>query len=139
MKLNTPYDKEIGDVILDHIVEGKTLKWICEQEGMPSKAQFNRWRRENEEFDTQVLDALRQQAIYELDEAKHLMDTVFGENEKYLQPKTASAVVQAARYQADIRIRRAGLLDHQLSEKNRHEVSGKGGGPIKIEVMKFSE
>jgi hypothetical protein len=44
------YTPELADSLCDYLAEGKTLRWICEQSGMPSKGTVLRWARDNPAF-----------------------------------------------------------------------------------------
>lgn len=51
------------------------------------------------------------------------------------------AAVNKAKYQADIRLKRAGALCPQLNERYsyRHEIMGNNGQPLVVHVRKFSD
>lgn len=42
-KEQTRYSDDIFYSILDQVADGKSLKWVCSQRGMPDKASFYRW------------------------------------------------------------------------------------------------
>jgi len=48
----------LGDVICQKIAEGGKIMEICQQEGFPCYAVFSKWRRENEDFASQVRQAI---------------------------------------------------------------------------------
>ena len=44
------YSAELAEQILDHIIDGKTLKQIEELDGMPSRSVILKWRKQHEDF-----------------------------------------------------------------------------------------
>ncbi|MFM2422462.1 MAG: hypothetical protein RL291_992, partial [Pseudomonadota bacterium] len=40
--------EKLVPVILDRIARGETLRAICREDGMPSRDQFDQWRREDD-------------------------------------------------------------------------------------------
>lgn len=53
----TDYTPELAEAICDKISEGKSLRTICVDEGMPDKSQIFRWLRKNEDFRDQYARA----------------------------------------------------------------------------------
>lgn len=44
------YSVALADAICDYLADGKSLRWICAQEGMPAKGTVLRWARDNPSF-----------------------------------------------------------------------------------------
>jgi len=51
------YSPELADTICDYLADGKSLRWICDQEGMPNKGTVLRWARDNTNFRDQYARA----------------------------------------------------------------------------------
>jgi len=96
----TKYSKALADKICSELAEGKSLRTVCQQEGMPDKSTVFCWLRDIQEFQDQYALAKESsaEAMNEIlldlgDEAIELSQTV---NEK-----ASSAVVQAVKLKAD--------------------------------------
>jgi hypothetical protein len=57
-KPRVEYTPELAALVLDLLVDGKTLKEVEALPGMPSRTQVFRWRQEHEEFASSYRDAL---------------------------------------------------------------------------------
>ncbi|MBO3273214.1 hypothetical protein [Hymenobacter defluvii] len=44
------YSLALAETLCAYLVDGKTLRWICEQPGMPAKGTILRWARDNASF-----------------------------------------------------------------------------------------
>lgn len=44
------YSDEIATQVCESLAEGKSLRWICDQEGMPSRSSVLRWLRADANF-----------------------------------------------------------------------------------------
>lgn len=53
----TKYTKELADNICDQLSDGKSLRSVCREESMPSKATVFKWLREIKEFSDQYTKA----------------------------------------------------------------------------------
>jgi len=96
----TDYSQEIVSKICSEIAEGKSLRAVCEIEGMPDKSTVFVWLREHKEFQDQYArateertEALSEELMDLGDEAVELAQTV--------DAKASSAVVQAVKLKAD--------------------------------------
>lgn len=68
------YTKEMADEICSQIAEGKSLRELCEQEGMPSKSSIFKWLRTEEGFADNYTRAKEQQAEHFADELVAIAD-----------------------------------------------------------------
>ncbi|RSK23958.1 terminase small subunit-like protein [Hymenobacter metallilatus] len=53
----TTYTPELTAAVCEHLAEGRSLRWISEQEGMPNKATILRWVAAHPEFRDQYVRA----------------------------------------------------------------------------------
>ena len=108
--------------ILDQLAEGKSLSFICAQEGMPDRKTVQRWQNEDEAFNVAVTHA-REEGYH-----KRAEDAV-------LAAKTAEDATKG-RLAFDAERWYLGKLSNAFSEAKpqKHEHTGSGGGPISISV-----
>jgi hypothetical protein len=71
----TDYNQALADTICEAISEGRSLREICKEEDMPSKASIFRWLGLHKEFSDQYARAREEQAESLADEIVHLADT----------------------------------------------------------------
>jgi hypothetical protein len=71
----TDYNQALADTICEAISEGRSLREICREEDMPSKASIFRWLGLHKEFSDQYARAREEQAESLADEIVHLADT----------------------------------------------------------------
>lgn len=64
-----PFSQLVSDMILMHVIEGKSLKDISEMEGFPPRHIIYRWTREHPEFKDHLEIAKRDRASYFHDKA----------------------------------------------------------------------
>lgn len=75
------YTQEVGDLLCALIVEGLTIKKICEREDMPTIVTFFRWLRDNPEFDKMYARAKAEQAEIMVQDILEIADD--GSNDWY--------------------------------------------------------
>jgi hypothetical protein len=92
------FNQEVFDTICERIADGESLRRICQDEGMPSKACVMRWLAANPAAVDQYARAREMQADHEFDEIKDIVDAASPED------------VQVARLRADARRWRVGKL-----------------------------
>ena len=98
------YSKELSLEILGQLAEGKSLRKICEQKGMPAISTVLLWRLEHEEFSEQYTHARELQAFGILDELLDISDD--GSNDTYETEngtKVNSEVIQRSKLRIDTR------------------------------------
>lgn len=71
---NTDYTKETGDIICERIADGESLRKICLDDDMPSKASVFRWLYEQEAFRDQYARAREEQTETFADEMTDIAD-----------------------------------------------------------------
>lgn len=95
VKLSVPYSGVLLDLICEKVVEGLSLKKICEMPGMPSYATLSHWRRNIAEVDERLAQAREDRGEYLRDLA---MEAIEGMDEDNVASSTArhKAMVWAA-------------------------------------------
>lgn len=71
----TDYNQEVADAICERISDGESLRAICREESMPSKASVFRWLGIHKEFSDQYAKAKEEQAELFADEIVNIVDT----------------------------------------------------------------
>jgi hypothetical protein len=73
------YSQEIADRVLGRMVEGDSLRKICEMEGMPSRRSIFYWLKDNEEFRERYEIARLMQVEYWAHEIIEIADDTSGD------------------------------------------------------------
>lgn len=68
------YSLELADAILSEMADGKSLKAICQQPGMPSRMSVWRWLRDHEDFAARYDVAQRDRAQAFVDDLSAISD-----------------------------------------------------------------
>lgn len=89
----TDYTKDMADKICEKIANGRSLRSICAEDGMPPMKTIYRWLEANEEFRHQYARARDKQADYFAEEIIEIADSAEAE----------SAAVAKAKLQIDAR------------------------------------
>lgn len=89
----TDYTKDMADNICEKIANGRSLRSICAEDGMPPMKTIYRWLEANEEFRHQYARARDKQADYFAEEIIEIADSAEAE----------SAAVSKAKLQVDAR------------------------------------
>lgn len=87
------YSDEMAEKICEKIANGRSLRSICAEDGMPTKATVCKWLAENQEFSDQYARARENQADYFAEEIIEIADSAEAE----------SAAVAKAKLQIDAR------------------------------------
>ncbi len=89
----TDYTKDMADKICEKIANGRSLRSICAEDGVPPLKTIYRWLEANEEFRHQYARAREKQADYFVEEIIEIADSAVAE----------SAAVSKAKLQIDAR------------------------------------
>lgn len=89
----TDYTKDMADKICEKIANGRSLRSICAEDGVPPMKTIYRWLEANEEFRHQYARAREKQADYFVEEIIEIADSAVAE----------SAAVSKAKLQIDAR------------------------------------
>jgi hypothetical protein len=119
MSRQTLYTVELADAICERLVNGESLRQICQDEGMPNRSTVIRWMGADEAFATKCARARDEQADY--------MDDLILETANSCTPESAAADrVKISAYQW----RASKLKPKKYGDRTRTELTGAGGGPL---------
>ncbi|CDM57666.1 putative terminase small subunit protein [Rhizobium favelukesii] len=128
------YTEEMADIICERIANGESLKGICEDEAMPSKATVFKWLGENASFSDKYARARETQADAIFDEILSIADDGrndwmqknFGEESRWVENGEA---LRRSQLRIDARKWMAGKLRPkkygeklEIDQKTTHEV-----------------
>lgn len=127
------FSPEIADLICEEIANGRSLRAICADAAMPSKASVFRWLAQEEGFRDQYARAREAQADALADEILDIADD--GANDTYTdeegRERTNADVIARSRLRVDARKWIAAKLKPKVyGEKLAAELSGPNGGAI---------
>lgn len=136
------FTQDKADYICQELAEGRSLRKICEEDGMPSAGTVCRWLAENEQFQKQYARAREAQAdvlfeeILDISDESHTTTKVVGHGEDAEEVIVYDSVaVQRNRLRVDARKWMAGKLrPKKYGEKL--ELSGDAENPLRIETIK---
>jgi hypothetical protein len=115
------YTKDIFDIIYQDIANGMSLNKTLKQKGMPDKATFYKWLRENEDLSVQYARAKEDRADTYADEIVDIAD-------KEADPHKARVRIEARKWIS------CKLHPRNYVEKVALEHTGKNGGAIESSV-----
>jgi hypothetical protein len=128
----TYYKRE--DVIeetLARLAEGESLKSICSEAHMPSRALIYKWAAEDPRFSGIFARAQESQSHALLDDCLQIVDNIDLSDK---DPAAASAIVNLAKLQVDTRLRIIGKANPgRYGDKIQHV--GANGGPIAVAAV----
>jgi len=118
------FSEELADEICERIADGESLRSICRDNEMPSKATVFRWLAEKQDFQDQYTRAREAQADSLVDD---MLDIADGKK-ALLEGKDAD--VQRDRLAVETRKWIAGKLKGKYSDKVKHVGGDEGDNPI---------
>lgn len=119
------YTVETGDIICERIADGESLRAICQDDDMPSRASVFRWLADNESFRNQYARAREDQAETMADELISIADE-------------ATDDVQRSRLRVDTRKWVASKLKPK-KYGDKLQLGGDADNPVKIEFVTVYE
>lgn len=130
------FHQDVADAICERLAEGESLRSICADDAMPSKATVCKWLGRHANFADQYARAREMQAETMADEIKDIADD--GSCDTYLdldgKERTDHEVVARSRLRVDARKWLASkLLPKKYGEKVTQEHTGPEGGPVQHE------
>lgn len=140
----TEFNQATVDIICERIADGESLRKICLDEDMPSKATVFKWLGKHEEFADQYTRARESQADALFDEILHIADTP-QIGQKSVSKATGLEITEAdmiehRRLQVDARKWMAGKLrPKKYGEKITQEHTGPDGGPVIVRSTPVDE
>jgi hypothetical protein len=119
------YTPELAAEICEFLAEGKSLRWVCEQDGMPSRRSVLRWLRANADF----------QAAYRVAReygAEALADEIIDLASQHMEP----AAAPVARFRLDaVKWAASKLSPKRWGDTLKAELSGPGGAPLQLQPV----
>lgn len=135
------YSSEIAEHICKSLMEGRSLRSVCSEEGMPQVSTVFLWLHRHKEFMEQYAHAREVQAEAMADEMNDIADD--GSNDwmdRELKNGDTIRVpdhehINRSRLRVDTRKWIAArLLPKKFGDRVVNEVTGKDGGPIRFEI-----
>jgi hypothetical protein len=114
------------DEICSLIADGKSVRTICEMDGMPNRCTFNEWRKRTPELQAQYDQAYIDYENSVLDDIVYIADTE-------PDPRKAAVRMDARKWDLKIRNRK------RFGDKVEAELTGKDGGPIVVAASPLDE
>lgn len=132
------YSTEIADKICERLAEGDSLRTICDEEGMPSKATVFRWLAKHPEFETVYARAREVQAEVLADEITTIADDgrndlmeILNKDGEPIGWRENGEVLRRSQLRVATRQWIAErMLPHKYGTKIKTELTGANGGPI---------
>lgn len=135
------YSEAVADRICERLMDGVSLRTICEADDMPCKSTVLRWLQSNQDFRQRYILAREMQAENIADEILEIADDARndwmerhgGDDEGY-QPNTEH--IQRSRLRIDARKWMASkLAPKRYGDKIQQEVSGPDGGAVQVTTI----
>jgi hypothetical protein len=133
----TIFTPELADQICELIAQGKSLRYICSDDGFPGTSTVFRWLAENEAFRDQYARAREAQADALADEILDIADETANDwitDGNGVDRVNAEAIARS-RLRVDTRKWIASKLKpKRYGEKTTTEITGHDGGPVQVAV-----
>ena len=138
------FTQEIADAICHGLMEGRSLRSICTDDGMPTRATVFNWLHGNSAFFDQYARAREVQAEIWADEINDIADD--STNDYVTRTKRDGSEYEEFNAEAVMRARLrvdsrkwllSKLLPKKYGDKVQAEVSGKDGGPVVFTLSKI--
>jgi hypothetical protein len=121
MSRPSSFSQQMADDICRRLADGESLRQICRDDHMPDRATVFRWLDANEGFATEYARARERQG-------DHMDDLILEAAEACTSENAQAVRVKILAYQW----RASKLRPRVYGEKVQNEISGPGGGPIKL-------
>lgn len=123
--------EELLMTVIERMCEGESLNQICKDTDMPSRGTVLNYALLKREAEEEWVQRFAQ--AYEI--AKQIRAETWADEMMELADQTvpASEEIQKSKLQIETRKWLVGKLLNQYSEKSRHEITGKDGGPVQSE------
>ena len=127
------YSDEMAETICEKIANGRSLRSICAEDGMPTTSTVCKWLIENKDFSEQYARARTRQADYFFEEIVEIADSV----------EADSAAVAKARLQVDARKWAASkIAPKKYGEKTELDVKSSDGSmrpTVRLSVEEYRQ
>ena len=134
------FTQETADLICEAIADGKSLRSICNQVGMPAKSTVFKWLSQDKAFADQYARAREAQADCLFDDILEIADD--GRNDSYTDDdghaKTDHDVIARSRLRVDARKWMAGKLAPK-KYGDKMQLTGDGGGPVEHRITNMTD
>lgn len=120
------YSEALTDTICGHLISGLSIRAVCDLRGMPAKSNIFEWLGRYPEFRTKYELALQERAQTRFEGLDDIMD---GLRSGALDPRAARVMVDTIKWQCAIE------RPERYGQVSRHEVTGKGGGPMQTQTL----
>jgi hypothetical protein len=132
------YSEEIAERICGEISAGKSLRSICEQEGMPTKTTVFRWLASEEAFRDQYARARETQADAMLEEILEIADD--GRSDSYTDDegnvRTDQDVIARSRLRVDTR---KWAMSKMAPKKYGDKLDVNHDGKVTVQIVRFDD
>jgi hypothetical protein len=91
------FTPELGQLILERIAEGESLRKVCRADDLPSRETVRRWLRDDPEFRAQYALAREEQADAKFEEAWEIADAATSETVQVARLKVDTIKWQASK------------------------------------------
>lgn len=133
MPRQSEYTQELADLICERLSDGESLRAICRDDEMPSKATVFKWLTQQKAFADQYVRARENQADHMADEILSIADD--GLNDTYVDEngnqRTDQDVIARSRLRVDARKWLASkMAPKKYGDKITQEHTGADGAPM---------
>lgn len=90
----TTYKQETADLICEQLALGRSMRSICQDDGMPAMSSVFKWLREHKEFSEQYVKAKQESADAMAEDLLHIADTPLMGEVKTIKPDGSVEVRQ---------------------------------------------
>lgn len=123
------YTEEVAEQICEGIAEGKSIRAVCNQDGMPHVATVFRWLSSVEAFREQYTRARQTRADARFERIDDVMADM----------RAGTIDAQQARVEIDAIKWQCGKEAGKYDDKMKHEHTGEGGGPLTVQIVRFGD
>lgn len=120
------FSQDLFDRICEQIAGGKSLREICKASTMPNRRTFMRWIDGNEKLTAQYSDALNMRA-------EHFFDEIIDIADGKADPQKTRVQIHARMWVL------ARMNPKKYGDKFTSELTGEGGGPISIKIVRHGD
>ena len=128
------FNEVVAGLIIEMLLEGHSMRSICQLEDMPSKATVFRWMQHNAQFRADYELAKQYDADWLIEEVKEIADDA---SKDWIDTEGGKVfnkeAVQRARLRVDARFKLAEkLFPKRFGAKVTQEITGQNGAPIEL-------
>lgn len=127
MTTTTTYTPDQAAKFCAAVADGKSIRSVCKQAGMPSKATVFRWLREQPEFAKMYEIATDERADTIIDEIVEIADNC----------KADADSIRKAKLRIHARVEQAQRMKPR-KYGNQLQLTGEGGGAVKVSVKDYT-